>query len=546
MKFLKLSTESQGIYENNFRSYLFYTELESIIKIENDVYNDDFFKEPQLSGSCTFYGLYYIFEYIFRTITKTSEYFNSWISFTKKHILEKYIENIKLSELISVEDKNLLDIIKIKIHSQSLLDDDTKRQIDCNIRKCYKKYLNNVGKYCIMTSDETEMKFPENFAIKKNNNSDDEKGETIKHYAYLRDVIYKYDHLHSSTQYDIKYHIEYIILLNKDDDIHYSLFSQENIFIYAKYLQRSIINIYTKDNFYNNIGEKDKKYIIDTINKINELMIFISTRGVGLFSNFMLTFKSMKIFLFAIVLRMNDHINEKILLPCEFSDDDKENIISLLNERKIRYNNTDSENIDNLINVLCRYSKYFIYFDSKIDINNNKNIITKDRIEVWGKLIEKISDNERIDRHMCDKVYLKGIDNEDIQYTDGIWNSVGFPKTFLQIIHYPPYDIIFNMMFAIELSPYSYNNRSRTISYDRCLFIRVDYKESNTINYDVIIDKYYNDIKNDAFDNSFHIVELINQKKFKELNDLEYINLYINKYVPIVKILQEINANYTI
>jgi hypothetical protein len=473
---------ARGIFDRNYDVDKFYTN--AIIPffgnlVKSTVDNEKFYHPKQLSGSCTFFGLYYLFYYYY---LNNLIVFDAFTNFTKLRVTDEIISDLDKETTLKPEHKDFIDLLFIVAPNKNTELNTLLNKYNTSIENTTSKYVNNI-----------EPLYTHRLAPPSS-----------------RDIK-----MYPTAQY-IKIITEASTLTTISDSLDKVLELLNNIaeasnksgleWITNMYLTERILNItYNKDTYSNNNSQEEISNIINKakaiMDRINEKL---SNRDTQL-----TIFRREKILYFIllnIVIKVNRLTTYKFLIETEFKTTD--HIIQWINS------NFSSTKIDGqpYAKNLQNYQNYILAYDF-----SEKGLMVNDTmIKTWSKHVqEKVSNEIPINMKDID-LDLRDIPNQDyvLAYAKHIVN-------FLHVLEDNIYKTIFELFIRV-------NSSYATIEkFFKSLIIA---KQENKIRLIQKEDIYTQIV---AYDNYF-----LNPNEFPHLEKLSFMN-----YFNIVELVNNISSD---
>ena len=304
--------------------------------------NDKYYYYPQKSGSCSFYGIYYILRYLLG-IHKFYDMVNLMKDKIIKQMIEYFYNNPKIYY------KNFIDILNL----QNLIPSDYD--------KLNLYFENLTGNYNEYIKDEYTIDFKyKNPSLKKNDNknvNNNAHNDNTDNDTYNNDYNYtnNYNNPIIKTEYTYDEILE-MLYKNEDNNLEniiskiknvlrlgYNRFSNMEKFekkTRLYYIRKTLMKTLNMDKQYYVLQVNNIKNILDIINDIRNILVGNNN-----------SIKLINLFIICILLKINDNSPIKFLLP---SNQHKQNVINSL-FLCIKHNITFDRTLEN---YLENYSDY--------------------------------------------------------------------------------------------------------------------------------------------------------------------------------------------
>ncbi len=512
---IKLLTENyiaRGIFDADYDIEKYYsTVLQPVFgkSFTSDYKNDAFFHDPQLSGSCTFFGLYYILYYLYNSRQKL-DHFNQFIEYTKLRVADEIIDNMNRRKRITDNDKNYLDMLHLVIKGR-----------DKQIQELYEKYVKNVTEY-------TDPKQPQAQVVSTDHKFTDKSGyasdasDNTEYKVYSIDEVMKLNDLNA--------------ILNKLVDIltGMEIFAAGWRYIILVYtILKILTSIYKKDELFSNI--QDNISIMTFMQTITTIFTLLNKK-FDKSSNIDKSISFYKIshvefILLNIIIKVNRSVADNLKFLTEGKYDSINNIIVWINNQYKISSLFDVPMYDFAENIK-NYQQYIPTFSQHLLLPDNFSF-SDEFIEAWGGLASKLP-QKATTATVLSALNLFGIQIRNAKNSADLYKLLKDKTSimnFLTIIsssyYYNIFKIFMRLFVTKELlkwfSFYSFDEQNQTVY--KIAINRTRFKDnlrfiSPTEKLLLVPTNFYNDI---------NVVEIVNNNN----NSIDEVNQALENFVVI-------------
>ncbi len=497
---------ARGVFDPSYTIEKYYTAvLNSVFKgnytsdTNNDIANDLFYHEPQLSGSCTFFGIYYILYYLYNS-WKMLDHFNRLIEYTKSQTVDVMINYIsKKDQKITSNDKNYLDMLYLV---------KGKDNRDEELNKLYDKYVSDTEKYTQYDTSPNVLSTDHKFTIDLRSNSEktDYKIYSVEEIVQLGDLN--------------------IILMKLIDMIK----EMNSAFPGWRYISdlytilKILTTVYKKENFFVDMDNKLVGFI-ETVQKFFEILDkkFKDANNVDSSKSFYKV-DYIRLILLNIVIKVNSNIKNKFFTQLEFNSTD--NILDWMKRMYGTITSIFDVSMYDLAQNMKNYQHYIPSF-SRDDRLEDWYSFDDEFIEAWANLVSKIVKSD--DKPEAFDLIRSNIASVSTSLLFTTLKDQGPILNFFYVVSDVFYEKIFNNIF-LRIFNYDHSNSTALdLSYYRVNRIqepdKTIYKISmhrNRLNWQY---QYYNAHNNPQrlatnFYNDINFAEAVNYSHVTEINEL--------------------------
>ncbi|AYV80898.1 MAG: hypothetical protein Harvfovirus9_28 [Harvfovirus sp.] len=476
-----------GVLDHTYTAEKYYERvlLPYINPLRSDVPNEMYFNQPQLSGSCTFFGFFYIFYYYFLKGDKTA-LFKEWYPNAKNHAIEQILKYLIAKDRITSNDKHFIDLLKtIK------LTDPAKEKLN----NAEEKYISDVENWTVLAKDPDAYIFEYSMKIKKWKKGANPFIEYISLFKKIDNATDLSVAMESLTR---------LVALVQKSPV---LFYYTGI-IYL--IIKSLVSIYTKKDHMLKSMPADffEKFsiIIAELQKIK----YDSGPFGPRYPSSLYKLSHAYLLIFNIILKINTLTEKKFFIPRP-----SDNINLILSWINLNYKFEELYGLTpyDLAMNMKDYQHYFLSYYAK----NEYMLLNKSVIEAWTQLMDPL---------MAKKMLSTGPpsifpDLRLLRITD-IWDKLAanalFPTDFLYLISSHPYNFLIYFMLNLFFGGKEY----RPIKY--FIAIQSEYSESGKAYEFVILNPGTREIfgteSYSEYENDINIFEMI---KFSDKQDAKLI-----------------------
>lgn len=490
----------------------------------SDIQNDKYYHKPQLSGSCTFFGLYYIIYYLYLKREDESG-FNYFIEYTKSRVTDEIITYL-LDNKISSNDKNYIDLLKLSTKNKD-------KQLDT----IYEKYVIDTENYT--KYDNNRNTFSTEYILNKNI----DENEPI------------YNIINFTNQFNKESDI--LEIINLLYGMVNNLYPRTASWMYLTnlYMILKILTIiYKREDIYEYFRKLNAKiqyeYIIKILEIINIILSTLNDRFIKYKntdkSNHFYIVECIHLLCLNIIIKINNNMSNRILIQENENNTDK-----LVNWINSVYGISNIYNISmyELVNNMKNYQHYIpIYNEYKKNFVLDNNVIIK-----WAELKNNIIDNTHYP--------VPTVISKELKYKPNYYKQISERSPY--IIHFFNVicDSFYKTIFDIFFSLFVYNNsdNQKIFSFENIFHVNenMEYTEGVLIYYNIYTDNHIfvrekhklftnKPFVNTTFFNDILVSETINHSSVDSANmTLENFQLknisYDNR-----KLLENIDESYIV
>ncbi|AYV84705.1 MAG: hypothetical protein Hyperionvirus35_1, partial [Hyperionvirus sp.] len=407
-----------GVFDKKYTIQKYYERvlLPYISPLRSDVPNEMYYQYPQISGSCTFFGFFYIFLYYFLKQDK-KQLFTEWHLYAKNQATEEILQHLISKKRITSSDKNFLDLLK------NIRTDSSKEKITL----AEAKYISDVEDWTTIPKEPSTFTFEYPLNVKKSEKSPN----PFIEYIPLIKSIQNSTNLSSAIEAFTKL----VTIASKLS----SAFHYTGI-IYL--LIRSLLSIYTKeDRILKQLKPREffakLPPIITELNKIKWLGERTESYASSYISN---AYKLQHTYLliFNIILKVNTLADDKYLLATPGSDINPALFWIIIN---YKFDELYGLTPYDLALNMKDYQHYFPSYYNK----NKDTLLSKSVIESWSHLIDPLLEKSPTAPIILTHLQL----DKNKPDWDKLKDDPIFPSNFLHLISSEPYNFLFYLMLNL-------------------------------------------------------------------------------------------------